>query len=237
MNSNDVRSTTILLVGSGRLALHLQHWNTLIPKPNKIISWNRSQTVEALQQLILEADLVWLAISDSSLVSFYEKYFLESGKKIIHFSGALYDPRMSSAHPMMSFPNSVLPDATYQVIGFAIQGADNLQELMPGFSNSFFQVSAVDKPFYHALCVIAGNFPQILWNEVAKQLPDLKIPESSYHTYISQVLNNYLALKEKSLTGPLVRQDEITLQKNEDALIDHPQLQNIYQAFTKEFRP
>lgn len=237
MKLYDVRSTTILLVGSGRLALHLQHWNSLLPNPNKIITWNRSQTAEALQKSILEADLVWLAISDSSLVSFYEKYFLESPVKIVHFSGALYDSRISSAHPMMSFPYSLLPDTSYENIGFAIQGADHLHELMPGFNNTSFQVSAADKPFYHALCVISGNFPQILWNEVAKCLPDLKIPESMYHTYISQVLNNYLALKEQSLTGPLIRQDEITLQKNENALVHHPHLQNIYQAFTKEFRP
>lgn len=236
MKLNDVRSTTILLVGSGRLASHLKHWNSLLSKPNHLIIWDRSQSEQTLHEQIAQAELVWLAISDSSLISFYEKHFLSSELPVVHFSGALFDPRLASAHPMMSFPQELLADSVYENIGFAIQGADHLQQLMPGFTNQFFQISAADKPFYHALCVIAGNFPQFLWNEVNSCLPDLKIPESIYRTYISQVLTNFLVLKEKSLTGPLVRQDDITLQKNENALASHPKLQNIYHAFTKEFR-
>lgn len=235
MKLNDVRSTTILLVGSGRLALHLKHWNSLLSKPNHLIFWNRSQNEQILQQQITQADLVWLAISDSSLIPFYEKHFLGSQVQVVHFSGALYDSRIASAHPMMSFPNELISDSIYENIGFAIQGADHLQQLMPGFNNQYFQISAADKPFYHALCVISGNFPQLLWNEVSHCLPGLKIPDSIYHTYLSQVLRNFLVLKEKSLTGPLVRKDDLTIQKNEDALSSHPKLQNIYRTFTKEF--
>ncbi len=236
MTLQDDSTPSILLIGSGRLALHLKHWNTLLARPNQLILWDRSQDLGTLQKYILQAHLVWLAIADSNIVSFYEKHFLSSKIKVVHFSGALYDSRLHSAHPMMSFPHSLLPHAIYAKIGFAVQGAKQLNELMPGFNNEYFLISAADKPFYHALCVVAGNFPQLLWNEVATCLPDLAIPEATFHTYISQVLNNFLTLKEKSLTGPMVRKDEMTMQKNINALVQHPKLQHIYRAFQKEFR-
>lgn len=230
---------TILLIGSGRLAKHLQFWNSIqsSKQPSitvKLITWNRSEDPQLMDRYVAEADLIWLAISDDAIVPFFEKHFLHRKKPVVHFSGALSDDRLWCAHPLMTFPKELFEPAIYHSIFFALTGISNLIKALPGFNNPFFNVAAQDKPLYHALCVVAGNFPQILWNEVDAKRQDLKIPEEAFFLYLQQTLNNFIKLKTQSLTGPLIRQDRVTIAQNMQALTD-TKLQSIYQAFVKEF--
>ncbi|OFZ28737.1 MAG: hypothetical protein A2622_06545 [Bdellovibrionales bacterium RIFCSPHIGHO2_01_FULL_40_29] len=227
-------SKTILLIGSGRLAKHLQHWNSLLEKPNTLLTWDRSQDPHALVKYLNQCHIVWLAIRDSAIIPFYETHLAGSDIPVVHFSGALTDRRLSWAHPLMSFPEGLLAQYVYHSISFAIGANTDLDQLLPGFKNSSFIVSDEHKPLYHALCVVAGNFPQLLWNEVDKSLAQLQIPDLAFQNYLSQVLQNFLTLKEKSLTGPLVRNDHLTINKNM-ASLNGTKLQTIYAAFVKEF--
>ncbi len=225
---------SILLVGSGRLAKHLIYWNNLNKQPSPLLVWDRSQSEDDLHRMLKQVNHVWLAVSDSSIVPFFEKHLHHSNILITHFSGALYDKRIKSAHPLMSFPHQLLEPEIYQKIGFAITGAQSLESLMPGFKNTFFKVEAKNKALYHALCVVAGNFPQLLWAEASDHFQALNVPEESYHLYLSQILQNFLTLRQKALTGPLVRNDQQTLEKNEFSLAG-TKLHSIFRSFRKEF--
>lgn len=235
-HENVLNSKTVLIIGSGRLAKHLQHWNSIQADPNNILTWNRSEDLHQLHKLVIEADLVWLAISDSAIQEFFQLHLKASGKLVVHFSGALAADGMKCAHPLMSFPAEILPDTTYKATWFALSETENLNDMLPGFGNASFKVAAKMKPLYHALCVVAGNFPQLLWNEVDQSRQQLDIPEQAFSIYLQQSLNNFLHLKAKSLTGPLIRHDQNTLNKNKDALIN-TKLHSIYAAFMKEFSP
>ncbi len=224
----------VLLIGSGRLAKHLQYWNSLLPTPNTILTWCRNEEPQILQHYLKQTNLVWLAISDSALTSFFEQYLQIYSGSVVHFSGALFDSRMKSAHPLMTFPFELFSPEIYSKIFFALTGASTLEEVLPNFSNPAFQLSEKEKPLYHALCVVAGNFPQLLWNQVEEKRRDLKIPEAAFNLYLQQSLNNFLKLKAKALTGPIVRQDFKTISLNTAALA-HTKLQSIYTAFVKEF--
>ena len=234
MTTTSDRKHSILLIGSGRLAKHLFHWNSRLEKPNAILTWDRSQDPHLLNQFLNKTNIVWLAISDSALVSFYEKNLAALDHTVVHFSGALHDSRMISAHPMMTFPDALLEDNTYNEIFFGLTGATDLKTALPNFKNSFFEISEQHKALYHALCVTSGNFPQMLWLESEKQFSKLNVPTEAFHTYIKQVLTNYINLKEKSLTGPLIRKDLQTIEKNETSLIGS-KLKSIYHSFVKEF--
>ncbi len=233
MKQND-SNFAVLLIGSGRLAKHLKHWNSLLQYSNKLLTWDRSQDPDLLSKHLQAANLVWLAISDSAIIPFYEKNLASSGLTCVHFSGALFHPKIKGAHPLMSFPTELLADAVYPQIGFALTGDEQLTDVLPGFPNSSFFISEAQKPLYHALCVVAGNFPQLLWTEVDTLLQRMDVPEKAFHLYLSQVLSNFLKFKEKSMTGPLIRNDQITLEKNEVSLAD-TKLKSIYQSFRKEF--
>ena len=224
----------ILLIGSGRLATHLDYWNSLIPQPNILLKWNRKDSLDKRRQLLEQADLVWLAISDNNIQNFYENALAEANLPVVHFSGALHFKSMISAHPFMSFPKSLFTENIYSQIHFSLTGCNDLHVAMPGFQNSFSIMSPENKSLYHSMCVISGNFPQMLWNETEKYLSQMGIPDQAFQLYIKQITNNYLLLKEQSLTGPLVRGDSATIEKNLKALKNSP-FQKIYQAFSDTF--
>ncbi len=228
---------TILIVGSGRLAMHLNYWMTLQNSENvkyKILNWDRGQDPHLIRSFIQHSDFVWLAISDSALVSFYEKYLLGFDHlKVVHFSGALHDSRMISAHPLMTFGLELYPEDIYKKIRFAVTGCDKLTEALPGFENQYFHLPADQKPLYHALCVVSGNLPQLLWAETSKVCHENKIPFSPFELLMRQSLENFLTDGETALTGPFARHDVSTIEKNKAALPES--LKNIYSQFQKEF--
>lgn len=224
---------TILIVGSGRLANHLNHWVTLQKTKYKILNWDRSQDPHAIKKYVAESDFVWLAISDSAIVSFYEKYINGFDCTVVHFSGALQDTRILSAHPLMTFADEIYSDEIYKKITFAITGFENLSEALPGFENPFFKISAQDKPLYHALCVVAGNFPQMLWSEVSKTCLQKNIPFEAFNLFLRQSLENFVWSGASAITGPIARNDLATVEKNKAALPS--KLKNIYSVFSSEF--
>lgn len=228
-------NSSVLLIGRGRLAQHLKYWNSLLENPNSLLQWDRTQKTETLNFYLGQCNLVWLAISDTSLIEFYENHIQSFNIKTLHFSGALNDARMLCAHPMMSFPKALLPVETYRKIHFIINGFENLTEALPSFNNNFSILNQKNKSLYHALCVMAGNFPQMLWSEVAKNLNELEVPPQALDIYIRQITENYLNLKEQALTGPLVRNDQKTISNNIFSLEKNTQLKNIYTCFNKEF--
>ena len=229
------KNSTILLIGSGRLAKHLQYWNSLLETPNRLLQWDRSQDPQLLLNFLVQTNSIWLAISDAAIKSFYETYLINFKHKVVHFSGAFNNKRFLCAHPLMSFPNNFLPEETYKKIHFVISGFDNLNEVLPNFNNKFTILSSANKSYYHALCVLAGNFPQMIWNEVSLQMKQLNLPTEAFDLYVKQITDNYLELKEKAITGPLIRKDYTTIEKNISSLEQSHKLKNIYSALMKEF--
>ena len=229
-------NSSILLIGSGRLAKHLQYWHQQSADPFKLNTWNRSQDISFLNKFLSEKPIVWLAISDSAIVEFFETHLQSFNLKIVHFSGALSDSRMLSAHPLMSFTEELFESSFYDRIHFVISNFNNLTEAMPGFKNSFSILKPEQKAYYHALCVMAGNFPQLLWNEVNTELRHLNLPDSALENYVQKITENFIKYKEKSITGPLVRKDFVTIEKNLQALEKNQKLKKLYESFLKEFR-
>lgn len=219
----------VLIIGHGRLAKHLIHWCALADK--KINHWHRGQGQSLNLQNI---DLIWLAISDDALGSFYDQALKPklTDQKVVHFSGALHHPQMIAAHPLMTFSHDVYDLQIYNKIYFGLTGADNLSEIMPGFSNPYFNIRAEDKPLYHALCVATGNLPQLLWSETLPQFADLKIPPEAIQTFTQQSLTNFFTRGSVAVTGPIIRKDSTTIKKNLTALEKvNLKLKNIYQSF------
>ena len=226
----------ILLVGDGRLARHLIYWNSIARQPVEITTWNRKQkNNEDLKNSMTQAEVIWLAISDSALLSFFDQNLVCFGGKVVHFSGAVQDPRMISAHPLMSFPTQLMEPSLYAKIHFVLSGSDSLDHILPSFENSYSVLDPTDKAFYHALCVIAGNFPQLLWNEVYPEFVKLKIPMEAFDTYVGQTAINFIQNKSHALTGPLVRNDLSTIELNLNSL-KSSKLKSLYKNFVEVFR-
>lgn len=229
-------NSPVLLIGSGRLAKHLHHWHHLLKLPYSLTTWTRQDPIDQLKTHLQTHKLVWLAISDSSLIAFYNEHLAASGARVVHFSGALHDNRMMSAHPLMSFSHNLYNLQDYQTIYLSLTGATNLSEALPGFTNYYGILSAEQKPLYHALCVLTGNVPQMLWSKTLENFRKLNVPDQAVGAYIHRTTANFIELKEKSVTGPIVRGDAPTIEKNIQALQPFQFLKKIYTQFAEEFK-
>lgn len=226
--------TQFLIIGAGKLAKHLQHYFSALHKAP--LTWDRAQDPHLLKTKISEASHILLAISDSALLGFYRTHLAGLDKTVVHFSGALALEDMIAAHPLMSFGPELYPLETYQRIHFAITGCQTLQEALPGLPNSFSVLSPEQKPLYHALCVMGGNFPVILWQKMFAEFLKLGIPAEAAAPYLQTVLANTLQNPAAALTGPLARKEDGTVAKNIEALADD-NFQNIYRAFVQVVAP
>lgn len=226
--------TKFLIVGAGKLAKHLNHYLSLLEQSP--LNWDRSQDPHLLKTKIAESTHVLLAISDSAIESFYRKHLAGLDKTVVHFSGALNIPEVIAAHPLMTFGPELYDRDTYFRIHFVITGATHLHEALPGLPNEFSVLAPEHKALYHALCVMGGNFPVVLWQKMFAEFDRLGISREAARIYLETVLHNTMKNPQTALTGPLARHDKSTVIKNIEALENDP-FQKVYFTFADIVAP
>jgi len=219
-----------LFIGNGRVSRHFQHYFNLLAISFDV--WYRPQPLTVLEFKISQASHILVLTSDAAIESFPLQYAHGIQAKWIHFSGALISSHLHGAHPLMSFADQRYPLETYQKIPFIVDhDAPPFSQLLPGLSNPYFSLSKELKPKYHALCVMSGNFSCILWQKLFSTFKkEFQLPESAAHPYLLQQMQNLLQDPMRALTGPLVRNDGVTIQENLLALTHDP-FQKIYESF------
>lgn len=228
-----------LIIGDGRVAKHFSHYFSLLNIPHT--NWSRgSCTEDELIQLSKQHQNALVLISDSQIDPFIESHPCLQNKKLIHFSGSLNSAWASMAHPLMTFSNELYELDEYKQISFiAANNSLPLSELIPELPNRTYSLDPEKVPLYHALCVMSGNFTNILWQSTISIFRDeLKLPAHVLQNYLQKTADNLNAAMEmntqntpkNTLTGPIARGDVTTIVKNLDALTHRPE-QNLYYAF------
>jgi len=228
----DNKNVSLLLIGSGRLARHLQHYFHL--EGIAFSQWDRHQDPHLLRTRITAASHVLLAITDSALEGFYQKHLAGLDKKVVHFSGASNIENVPCAHPLMTFGADLYEHSFYQQISFILSGANNLTELLPGLKNSSFVLPEEKKSLYHAYCVLGGNLTFALHLKALEGLQKLGIPETAVAPYLQQSLKNALSGDWSNWSGPILRKDQQTIDKNIESLKSE-NMDHIYKAFVQTF--
>ncbi len=78
----------------------------------------------------------------------------------------------------------------------------------------------------------SGNFTSLLWESVYREFEaELGLPKAALLPYMERIFAN-LAAAEGVATGPLVRGDMTTIERNLAALDGNP-LEDIYRAFLR----
>lgn len=236
------------ILGGGRLARHMRHYlmlaGTLSDLPVSI--WSRdgaddtntlpiANTLARLQATVASASHVLLLVSDKAIPEVLQRYPFLHEKTLVHCSGAQSIPGVAGAHPLMTFGHDLYSLDQYRQIPFVVDQGYELGALLPGLSNPHFHIRPEDKPRYHALCVMAGNFSQILWQAAGERFSALGLPPESLDPYLQQVVRNFVANPGAALTGPLSRGDQHTTHRNLKAL-DGDLLQPVYQSFVDLYR-
>jgi 2-dehydropantoate 2-reductase len=240
-----MRQPTYLLIGSGRLARHLAHYFSIEGLAFK--RWSRQPLREfnsaplnldsdqRLQEALVDCTHVLLLIRDDAIHDFVKQYRpLLSDRSLIHCSGALSLAGINSAHPLASFAQDLFGREFYSRVPFVTEsGQLSFVEMFPQLHNPSVAISSEQKAFYHSLCVVAGNFTNILWAETQQRFESrLGIQKTWLLPYMESIIENLKRDVAGSLTGPLARGDHATIQKNLQAL-DGDDLELIYRAFVK----
>lgn len=225
------------LIGNGKMSTHFASYLDYLNIHYTLLS--RSElNHHSIQFALRHYDKICLLITDSSISSLINQYHMNNKNKLVHFSGALTIKECWSAHPLMTFGHQLYDSAQYQSFPFIIEAeGPPFDELLPGIPNKHYRIPQHLKSYYHSLCVMSGNFSAILWHKCFESMKqDLQIDEEAIKPYLLQVFNNIADDHHKALTGPLARQDLITIQKNKAALAEKEDpFLNIYEQFVTLF--
>lgn len=217
------------------MAKHFIHYLNLLRVP--YLQWSRNQPDTLLNDLVNQCSPIVLLINDDAIESFIEKHDFLTTKILVHFSGNLYTTLAYGAHPLLSFSDQFYALETYQKIPFICdEKAPAFQILLPGLTNPHFTIPSHLKSFYHALCVMSGNFTTLLWQKFFNEFETtFHIPKQQAYPFFEQIMQNLLIDNKKALTGPLVRNDQQTIESHLNSLTNDP-FQPVYQAFLQAFR-
>ena len=228
------------IVGGGRLARHFSEYFRLLEIPHSC--WARDpgspfntfkipDPQQRLKQTINNADRVLLLVPDKAIAALLKQYQFLQEKQLIHCSGSVSIPGVAGAHPLMTFTDRLYELATYQKVSFILDESLDFAQLFPDLPNQHFVINVEDKARYHAMCVMAGNFSQLLWKGISDRFEQqFDLPAAILHPYLKQVAENFVQTPESALTGPLTRNDQQTIDRNFDSLDGDP-LQKLYAAF------
>ncbi|HRE32648.1 MAG TPA: DUF2520 domain-containing protein [Candidatus Berkiella sp.] len=154
----------------------------------------------------------------------------------VHFSGQKTISKVFGCHPLMTFTHQLYDLPTYQSVPFILtDNAISFSDLLPKLPNQSQLISADLKTFYHALCVISGNFTCLVWQKFFHELTEtFQIPHTIAVPYFKQIMQNILTDPTNCLTGPLVRGDKPTIGAHLKAL-QNDDFSSIYQAVLHYF--
>ena len=212
---------SIGIVGDGRLARHFQHYFQLLGLP--VCQWRRRESTTDPTVALASCQTVLLLIRDDAIVPFVEQWPELRHKRLVHCSGTLVTPVAVCVHPLMAFGEQFYDLDTYASVVFAVDAGTTLPELLPGVPNQFFTVSPADRPFYHALCVLAGNVSTMLWAKLFEELEQrFGTSAESAYPFLKIITANLLRDPRRALTGPFSRRDSETIHANLEALERDP---------------
>ena len=174
---------------------------------------------------------------------------LTPGNIVFHCSGSLSSKIIrlpddqcyrASVHPTHSFANPEKSIATFAGSSCAVEGNDQavkvLNSLFSAIGGKCFPLQSDKKGLYHAATVMACNNLVSLLAISKQMLTEANIDpaqqEQILNPLIRQTVDNYLTNADPaaSLTGPISRGDQSTVETHLDALSSEPQWRDAYAA-------
>lgn len=215
------------LVGDGRVARHLAHYFDL--SGISWTGWARNTDDVSVAEKLQSCDIILLAVADGAIDGLAAMF--DDTRPLVHFSGCATHDRAVGLHPLASFGDALFDLNFYQQIPFVGEkGRATLGDIFPALPNPFFEIAAEQKPLYHALCAMAGNFSVMLWQKLFFDLQKLGIEGAAMMPFLQSVTQNLTNDPVNALTGPVVRGDKTTVAAHLTAL-QGDEAEKLYQAF------
>jgi len=158
-------------------------------------------------------------------------------KTVLHTSGVLSAEALAplrrkgaavgSFHPARSFPEKGMPPSCFRGVSFGLEGdreaLDVARDFIRVLGGRPIILSAGAKPLYHAACIMASNYPVILWRAAAGLLERAGLTGRQAARLIVPLAEGTLRAVKKldpegALTGPIIRGDLETIKAHLEAL-------------------
>ncbi len=225
-----------VIFGNGRVGVNMASYLEHLGHGVSLLSREQANDNQAdCEMLVKNADIIAAALPDGKLSTWWDKWRPVIGDKTtIHFSGAVTIAGMYGFHPLYSFSKSVLPIETMREIAFACPtGGPSFGDVFPFAQNPNFEIADCDRARYHALAVLSGNLVGYIWNETAKEFAALSSlpPEQLMGHYLTSIVERFVENPSASITGPIARHDDVTVNENLSGLADNAKLRGLYEAF------
>ena len=201
----------------------------------------------------IQSDVIWLLVPDREIrrvADMLSRSGEWEGKLVFHSSGALSSrelrvlqrrgAKVASAHPMMTFVAGVVPDLAG--VPFAIEGdvvaIQAARRIVKDLGGAAFAIHERHKPAYHAWGAFASPLLLSLWVTAERAAGLAGIPRIEARRkmlpIIRQTLANYSRRgPDHAFSGPIIRGDAATLEKNLKALRRLPEVRSVYLALAR----
>ncbi len=176
-----------------------------------------------------------------------------SGKFVFHTSG-LFSSRLlwplkrkgaktASFHPIQSFPTKTTPPSHWQNIFISLEGDEEAvmlaQEIVQRIKATPLWLKKPYKPLYHAACALASNYLVALYSLSLKLLTQSGLQEEEAAQVLRPLVNGTWSNLQSfdpatALTGPIVRDDRLTVRHHLRALKPYPLAFQVYRRLAWE---
>lgn len=186
----------------------------------------------SIEELAAASEILLIAVSDRAIVEVGSNV-PPTEAIVFHASGALPSPPDGfSLHPLKTLP-PVGEEVDLRDALLVFEGAHRktAKLIVAAIGGRFAEVSAEQKPLYHAAAVFGSNYVAVMLDVAEAMMRRSGIKESRPHLVAlarSAIRNWELHDDAARFTGPAVRRDEETLHRHLDALADHAQVADIY---------
>lgn len=191
-----------------------------------------------IDELAADADLVLLAVTDSALEE-VAAAVPPTNAIIFHASGAM--PSLSggfSLHPLKALPPAGAPsDLRDSMLVFEGQHRETGRRIAEAAGARFAEVSASNKPLYHAAAVFGSNYAAAMVDIAARLMDEAGVHPSrdDLTALAASALANWSAFGDsRRFTGPAARGDANVLRDHLAALESRPEIAEIYRLIAAQ---
>jgi predicted short-subunit dehydrogenase-like oxidoreductase (DUF2520 family) len=243
--------SSILLIGTGRVAFHLGHAFQRAdivlagitgrdPARTKTLAKDLDCRFFRFGDTLPTADLRMLAVSDDAIREVADMLPAD-GTPVAHLSGSR-SLELLDAHahrgvlwPVQSFSPGKLVD--FSNVPLVVDADDeatlrSLRDLAERLSSIVVHLSFAQRQRLHLSAVIASNFPVFLLREAERLLKAHEIDPALLHPLWRSATGKALPDPDQAVTGPARRGDVKTIAQQMDLLDEEPELRRAYVALS-----
>ena len=248
----------VAIIGSGNVATHLA--NALVSanvEVNEIWSYQYknaklladaigAKAIDPISAIDLSADICLIAIKDDHVAEIATQ--LKGFKGIVaHTSGAVdltvfegISINYGVFYPLQTFSKS--KDVSFETIPICLEANNedtllNLKKLALKLSKTVVEVNSEKRRILHLSAVFACNFTNHLYAMAEEILAEHQLDFELIRPLILETAAKVqTALPINVQTGPAVRNDEQTMKKHQQLLLQQPQLLEIYKTLSESIK-